>query len=85
VGGRSRTAGPTGTSGAAAAAPARTGPGGHRLSPACEIVDGVEVLEELIAELGGDPGYVSPAARATEKAGSALLESTFLLGDPWTS
>jgi ferritin-like metal-binding protein YciE len=39
----------------------------------------VEVLESLIAELGGDAGYVSPAARATEKAGIGLLESTFLL------
>src|SRR4029453_16094141 len=44
-----------------------------------ETVEHVVVLERLIAELGGDPGYVSPAARATEKAGTALLESTFLL------
>lgn len=38
-----------------------------------------EVLEGLIAGLGGDPQYVSPAARATEKADMGLLESTFLL------
>lgn len=39
----------------------------------------VEILEGLIANLGGDPQYVSPAARATEKADMGLLESTFLL------
>lgn len=39
----------------------------------------VEILEQLISRLGGDPGYVSPAARATTKAGSGLVESTFLL------
>jgi rubrerythrin len=44
-----------------------------------ETVEHVEILESLITELGGDPGYVSPAARATEKSGTALLESTFLL------
>jgi rubrerythrin len=44
-----------------------------------ETTDHVETLEGLIAELGGDPGYISPAARATEKAGISLLESTFLL------
>ena len=45
-----------------------------------ETVEHVAALERLITELGGDPAYVSPAARATEKAGTALLESTFLLG-----
>jgi hypothetical protein len=45
-----------------------------------ETVEHVEILEHLITELGGDPAYVSPAARATEKAGTALLESTFLFG-----
>jgi hypothetical protein len=30
--------------------------------------------------LGGDPGYVSPSARASEKAGLGLVESMFLLG-----
>jgi ferritin-like metal-binding protein YciE len=45
-----------------------------------ETVEHVAILEQLITELGGDPAYISPAARATEKAGTALLESTFLLG-----
>jgi rubrerythrin len=45
-----------------------------------ETAEHVAILETLITELGGDPAYVSPAARATEKAGAALLESTFLLG-----
>jgi hypothetical protein len=44
-----------------------------------ETVEHVENLEGLIAGLGGDPGYISPAARVTEKAGIGLLESTFLL------
>jgi len=38
----------------------------------------VEILETLLGELGIPPGYVSPAARATEGADSGLLESTFL-------
>lgn len=44
-----------------------------------ETLEHVEILENLIRRLGGDPMYVSPAARATEKADSGLLESTFLL------
>ncbi len=44
-----------------------------------ETLTHVGILEDLIDALGGDPGYVSPAARATEKSGVALLESTFLL------
>ena len=44
-----------------------------------ETTEHVEVLENLIDQLGGDPNYVSPAARATTKAGTGLLESTFLL------
>jgi ferritin-like metal-binding protein YciE len=44
-----------------------------------ETVQHVEVLETLIGQLGGDPHYVSPAARATTKAATGLLESTFLL------
>lgn len=44
-----------------------------------ETVEHVAALERLITELGGDPAYVSAAARATEKAGTALLESTFLV------
>lgn len=39
----------------------------------------VAIVEGLIAELGGDPNYVSPSARGTEKADMGLLESTFLL------
>jgi rubrerythrin len=38
-----------------------------------------EILEGVIASMGGNPNYVSPAARATEGADSKLLESTFLL------
>lgn len=39
----------------------------------------VESLEQIVAASGGDPQYVSAAARATEHAAAALLESTFLL------
>lgn len=39
----------------------------------------VEVLEQLITDLGGDPGYTSPAARATEKLDFGALEGSFLL------
>jgi demethoxyubiquinone hydroxylase (CLK1/Coq7/Cat5 family) len=45
-----------------------------------QTADHVAILEELTAELGGDPGYVSPAARQTEKMNTAMLEATFLLG-----
>ncbi len=45
-----------------------------------QTVEHVDVLETLVGRLGGDPGYVSPSARATEKAGLGLVESTFLLG-----
>jgi hypothetical protein len=45
-----------------------------------QTVEHVEVLEALVSRLGGDPGYVSPSARATEKAGLGLVESTYLLG-----
>lgn len=44
-----------------------------------QTTEHVEILERLIGTLGGDPMYVSPAARATTKAATALLESTFLL------
>ncbi|HEY8543638.1 MAG TPA: ferritin-like domain-containing protein [Acidimicrobiales bacterium] len=44
-----------------------------------ETLEHVEIVERLIERLGGDPGYVSPSARATTKAGTGLLESTFLL------
>lgn len=44
-----------------------------------ETVEHVAILEQLVDRLGGVPGYVSPAARATTRAGTGLLESTFLL------
>jgi ferritin-like metal-binding protein YciE len=44
-----------------------------------ETMEHVEHLEELIAAAGGNPAYVGPAARATEKAASAMLESTVML------
>jgi rubrerythrin len=44
-----------------------------------QTVEHVDILETLIGQLGGDPMYVSPAARATEKADNGLIESTFLL------
>jgi rubrerythrin len=53
-----------------------------------EIREHVERLEQLIAAADGDPQYVSAAARATEKAGAGLLESTYLLDgsmDPMTA
>jgi len=43
-----------------------------------ETVEHVEILETLIANAGGDPMYVSPAARATERAGNSLIETTFM-------
>jgi hypothetical protein len=45
-----------------------------------ETEEHIEVLEELVTALGGDPCYVSPSARATEKMDASILESTFLLG-----
>lgn len=39
----------------------------------------VGILEELVAGMGGNPNYVSPAARATEASDSSVLQSTFLL------
>ena len=44
-----------------------------------ETTEHVRILEELIAAAGGDPQYVSPSARATEKAAAGLLESTYAL------
>jgi rubrerythrin len=44
-----------------------------------ETVEHVDILETLIGQLGGDPLYVSPSARATEKSDTALVESTFML------
>ncbi|MBI2708191.1 MAG: hypothetical protein HYX34_00605 [Actinobacteria bacterium] len=37
------------------------------------------ILEDLVTQLGGDPQYVSPAARAVEGNDSRLLEATYLL------
>jgi rubrerythrin len=53
-----------------------------------ETLEHVAKLEELIASSGGDPQYVSPSARSTEKAAAGLLESTFLIDgslDPLTA
>jgi rubrerythrin len=53
-----------------------------------ETMDHVDRLEQLIVAAGGDPHYVSPSARITEKAGAGLVESTYLLGgsvDPMTA
>jgi rubrerythrin len=44
-----------------------------------ETLEHVRLLEELISSSGGDPQYVSAAARATEKAASGIVESTFML------
>ena len=37
----------------------------------------VEILESLIAQMGGNPNYVSPNARAVEGMNTKLLESTY--------
>ena len=53
-----------------------------------ETVEHARRLEALVGETGGDPQYVSPAARATEKAAAGLVESTYLLAgsvDPPTA
>lgn len=39
----------------------------------------IAILEELITELGGDPGYTSPMARSTEKHDFGALEGSFIL------
>lgn len=39
----------------------------------------VELLEQLILGTGGDPMYVSPSARATERANAGLVEATWIL------
>jgi hypothetical protein len=39
----------------------------------------VEVLEKAVADMGGDPQYVAPVARAVEGADDAALYSTFKL------
>jgi rubrerythrin len=44
-----------------------------------ETAEHIDIYENLIRELGGDPQYVSPAARMTEQLGSKLLEGPVLL------
>ena len=44
-----------------------------------ETVEHIGIYQQLIADLGGDPHYVSPAARMTEQLGSKLLEGPVLL------
>jgi hypothetical protein len=39
-----------------------------------ETVEHIAIYQQLIADLGGDPHYVSPAARMTEQLGQKLLE-----------
>ena len=39
-----------------------------------ETVEHIAIYQQLIADLGGDPHYVSPAARMTEQLGAKLLE-----------
>jgi ferritin-like metal-binding protein YciE len=39
----------------------------------------IDVLEQLITSLGGDPGYTSPISRITEKYDFGALEGSFLL------
>jgi len=43
-----------------------------------ETVEHVSILEMLVANAGGDPMYVSPSARATERAGNSVIETTFM-------
>lgn len=45
-----------------------------------ETEEHIDVYESLIKELGGDPMYVSPAARLTEYADAKLLEPLLLTG-----
>lgn len=39
----------------------------------------IDVLEQLITTLGGDPGYTSPISRVTEKYDLGALEGSFML------
>jgi ferritin-like metal-binding protein YciE len=39
----------------------------------------IDVLEQLVTTLGGDPGYTSPISRVTEKLDLGALEGSFLL------
>jgi hypothetical protein len=44
-----------------------------------ETVRHIAIYEQLITDLGGDPHYVSPAARMVEQIGNKLLEGPVLL------
>jgi hypothetical protein len=44
-----------------------------------ETEEHIAILRDLVTALGGEPAYVSPAARATEKLDHGALEATFLL------
>jgi len=44
-----------------------------------ETVEHIGIYQQLITDLGGDPHYVSPAARITEQLGAKLLEGPVLL------
>jgi rubrerythrin len=44
-----------------------------------ETVEHIAIYEQLITDLGGDPQYISPAARINEQLGSKLLEGPVLL------
>jgi len=44
-----------------------------------ETDEHIAIYEQLIADLGGDPNYVSPAARMTEQFGTKLLEGPVLI------
>ena len=46
-----------------------------------ETEEHIGIFEELIARLGGDPGYVSPAARLVEATGAKIAEAAVLLPD----
>lgn len=45
-----------------------------------ETEDHIRILSDLISQLGGDPMYVSPAARMTEAVGGKLIEAQLLSG-----
>ena len=52
-----------------------------------ETVEHIAIYQQLIVDLGGDPHYVSPAARMTEQLGQKLLEGPVSLAgsvDPLT-
>jgi rubrerythrin len=46
-----------------------------------ETEEHIRIFEELIAACGGDPGYVSPAARLTEALDAKMHEAAILLPD----